>query len=136
MPVKPDCDPHHARKVFWKRHTHTFLALASFWPFLGLVAFLGPLTSGLVFLVDGFGAPLRPLRPAFWFLLRAIRSFCSCSLCSHLCGRAEKEDELDKDIAIHNCILKLSSTIDTSAGLNIFVLYSAEPLISVCYSWL
>jgi len=70
------------------------------------VAFLGTLTSGLVFLVDGFGAPLRPLRPAFWFLLWAVRSFCSCSLCSHLCGNAEnKEAELEKDIAINNYIL-------------------------------
>lgn len=87
---------------FWEFHTHTFLGLISFWPFLILLAFLGPLISGLVFLVCGFKAPLWPLRPEFWFLLRAVRRFCSCSLCSHLCRIAEdKEDELGKHIIIN-----------------------------------
>lgn len=98
---------------FWSFHTHTFLGLISFWPFLTLAAFLGPLTSGLVFLVDGFGAPLRPLRPEFWFLLRAVRSFCSCSLCSHLCGNAEdKEAELQKDITINNYYILIKAVLN------------------------
>lgn len=102
------------------------------------MAFLGPLTSGLVFFVDGFGAPLRPLRPAFWFLLRAVRSFCSCSLCSHLCGNAEdKEAELGKDIIINNYVLiKAMLNQRYQCCFNGFVLYSAEPSMSVCYSCL
>lgn len=92
MPTKPDRAPSSCRisLSLWKFHIHAFLGLISFWPFLILMAFLGPLTSGLVFLVGGFGAPLRPLRPAFWLLLRAVRSFCSCSLCSHLYGKRRK----------------------------------------------
>lgn len=126
------------RPSFWEFHTHTFLGLISFCPFLILMAFLGPLISGLVFLVCGFRAPLWALRPEFWFLLRAVRLFCSCSRCSHLYRNPEdKEDELGKDIIINNyIIIKVSWTTDTSAAFNSLMLYIARPLMSACYGYL